>query len=147
MLQLAIPDASHGLTALAGAAAYAIALKITDWIIHRGKDQLDDGTRMRSELRAELDRLRKQVDTLSKDVEGWRDKYFTLQQEHAATILKCQDLNAQFTALEKTSAERGMAVVNLRQELKIVRRLIRELRNLPEEEDPEINTEPDVKLP
>jgi hypothetical protein len=63
------------------------------WISTRGQNRdkdrvlkVDEGTALRIELRAEIDKLRNQLEQKEIDLEKWRDKYYALQERYNEAV-------------------------------------------------------------
>lgn len=64
-------------------------LKFIEWIMGRGKTKQDAATAMREELRKESEslkldaaNLREEIRRVEKEMDDWKEKYFTLLQQY-----------------------------------------------------------------
>lgn len=64
-------------------------LKMIEWIMGRGKNRQDAATAMREELRKESEalkldaaNLREEIRRVEKEMDEWKEKYFTLLQQY-----------------------------------------------------------------
>lgn len=68
--------------ALIGSGAGAIGLKVTEHFLSKGQQESTDASRMRDELRIQIDQQRRDISELEKEVDEWRDRYYDLRDDH-----------------------------------------------------------------
>lgn len=95
--------------ALVGTLCGGVGLKLTEWLLTRGKTNVEDARAIREELRLQVTSQKAEIDQLEKEVDDWREKYFALLQDY----MKIQtDLQI---ALEKIKRESEDAERRLRE--------------------------------
>lgn len=89
--------------ALLGTLFGGVGLAVTSHWLGRGKIKLDDGSRIRDELRMEIKSQRDEIDKLEDDVDKWRadyydlrDKYVSLQTELTLALEKIRNEAAKY---------------------------------------------------
>jgi chromosome segregation ATPase len=71
-----------GFVAIATAAITTMGVKLIEGK-NRGKEiKVDESTSLRIELRAEIDKLRIQLNQKEIDIEKWRERYYALQEKY-----------------------------------------------------------------
>ena len=66
------------IVAVAGTALGGIGLKITENLLSRDKDKKDYAIQLREELRVELRDLKAEKTALERELDEWKDKYYSL---------------------------------------------------------------------
>lgn len=68
--------------ALIGTLMGGAGLKFIEKFLARGTEKQDFATKMRDELRTDLNTTKEEVRQLEKEIDQWKEKYFLLLQEH-----------------------------------------------------------------
>ncbi len=89
---------SDGFIATVGALFGGAGARILDKTLSRKSDHYSEAERLRSELREEIDSLRKQVAELETEVVTWRERYWKFFEESA-------HLRAELDRLKSTTQE------------------------------------------
>lgn len=71
-----------GWLALIGTLCGGTGLKIVEHYLNRKQVKVTDASKIRDELREQIDDQRAEIAKLEKEVEGWRDKYYNLRDDH-----------------------------------------------------------------
>ena len=90
--------------ALLGTLFGSAGLKVIEYWLSRAKVKEDDATRLRSELRSEADRIRIELADTEKQLDIWKEKYYTLMEE---SIQIKSELRAAL-GLVKKDAQKGL---------------------------------------
>lgn len=81
--------------AIIGAGVSAIILKAVEHFLGRAKERIDEGAKIRSELREQIDDMREEVRELETARDKWREDFYNLRDKYV-------ELQVQLTmALEK----------------------------------------------
>lgn len=67
--------------ALVAALFGGAGLKIIEKILNRGQEEDDIATKLRAELRQDIERHRQRADEAEDEADKWRDRYYKLQEE------------------------------------------------------------------
>jgi peptidoglycan hydrolase CwlO-like protein len=78
-----MPEVNPTVLALIGTVMGGSGLKITESILSKRKTQADEATTIRTELRTEVENLRKLMKEAEGEVDEWRNKYYALVSEVA----------------------------------------------------------------
>ena len=70
--------------ALIGTIFGGVGIKFAEHWLGRGKIKIDDATQIRNELRLEITVQREEIKQLEKDVDRWREEYYTLRDKYVA---------------------------------------------------------------
>lgn len=68
--------------ALIGTITGGVGLKVAEHYLGRGKDRIDEASRLRDELRIEINAQREEIKELEAAVDKWREEYFSLREEY-----------------------------------------------------------------
>lgn len=71
-----------GWIALIGTVGGGVGLKFAEHFLNKGRERIDEASRIRVELRDQIDDQRKEIDKLSVEVDSWREKYYDLRDQH-----------------------------------------------------------------
>lgn len=82
----------YGAAGIAGAIFY----KIIDVVL---KNRRAESAQIRDELRADVDRLQKQVKELFDEIGTWRTKYYALHEENISLRAECKELRSRLDDL------------------------------------------------
>lgn len=89
--------------ALFGGAGLKIIGDLTGKWVNRGREQFDEATAIRKELREELDKVREELSELKAEVDEWKEKYYKLLQEYLDLNTKYKLVEAELTELKEAS--------------------------------------------
>jgi archaellum component FlaC len=90
--------------ALIGTLCGGIGLKVLEHWLGRSKVKFDESTKLREELRTELNALREEIKALEVEVDKWRRDYYDLRDKNA-------EINSLYQiALEKIRTQSGEPV-------------------------------------
>jgi len=68
-------------------------LDLTYRFVSRNRSRVEtEESQLRRELKADIEALRKKVDELSREVDHWKDRYYTLEKENVELRAKCATL-------------------------------------------------------
>lgn len=85
--------------ALIGTLCGGIGLKMMEHWLGKSKVKIDEASKLREELRIEITAGREEIKDLEKQVDEWREKFYSLRDKYA-------ELNTQYLiALEKIKKE------------------------------------------
>jgi uncharacterized protein YlxW (UPF0749 family) len=89
---------NSAVVAALGALVFGAVMKVISKITDKRKDALAEHLELRKELREELDAVKAEINTLQKELDEWREKYYhqletttVLQAEIAALRLELSD--------------------------------------------------------
>lgn len=68
--------------ALIGTLFGGVVLKVVENFFSRGSKKIDTATAMREELRKESTNLKEELRIVEKELDAWKEKYYTLFQEY-----------------------------------------------------------------
>ena len=71
-------DLNPAVLAIIGTGLGGIFLKVTDSILSRNKNQVDQAAQIRTELRTDLQSLREEVRVMTEELDKWKSKYYVL---------------------------------------------------------------------
>jgi predicted nuclease with TOPRIM domain len=77
---------------LLSALATGALVRIIDHTYHRGERTFDDSIAIRKELRDEVHTLHAELKLLQQELERWKNRFFSLNQQYSALVLECQAL-------------------------------------------------------
>jgi hypothetical protein len=98
-------DYNPTLLALIGTVMGGSGLKVVEYYLSKRKTKTDEATTIRTELRAEVDNLRKLMKEAETEVDVWREKYFALVNEVATLRAEAEAAKA-LARLKAEEAER-----------------------------------------
>lgn len=84
-----------GITMSIGAAIGALAGKFFEWSSKGRKLKVDEATKIREELREQLNDVHRRMNGLYKDLDQWKGKYYSLAQENIDLRAECKLLRAE----------------------------------------------------
>lgn len=70
--------------------------KKTDKQIAQEKNELDDNQKLRTELWAEINKLRDDVEKINHELDNWKEKYFKLLGQYTALQASFDDLRREY---------------------------------------------------
>lgn len=79
---------SDATLALIGALAGGTVLKIVEAWLNRGKEETDQQSDYRDELRKDIESLRAELTRTRAEVEQYRDKYYQVQEQLSIAVIK-----------------------------------------------------------
>lgn len=59
-----------------------IGLKVTEHFLNKGQEKASEASKIRDELREQIDDQREEIKHLEEEVEKWRDKYYDLRDDY-----------------------------------------------------------------
>jgi predicted nucleic acid-binding Zn-ribbon protein len=81
-------DFNSAIIAALGALVFGALMKFVSKLTDKRKDTLNEHLELRRELREELDAVKHEINTLQKELDEWREKYY--HQVEVTTLLQAE---------------------------------------------------------
>jgi predicted nuclease with TOPRIM domain len=98
----AVSEFNSAIVAGLGALVVGVLMKIVSKLTDKRKDTLNEHLELRRELREELDAVKAEINTLQKELDEWREKYY--HQVEVNTLLQAELASLRLELSEYTNS-------------------------------------------